>query len=244
MSPEIVPAIDRWRMNSANVFARIEREPRLSDRVADAILETILSQRLRPGDLLPPERELGKQFGVSRTVVREAIRALDAKGLLDVRTGSGARIAAVDPSTAREAMRQLVHAITPDFASVAEVRGVLEVAAVELAAQRATVADLDRLRAALDRMTVSLDEVEDAALADLEFHRAIATATQNVLFLMLHDSIGEALVDVRRKSFERGRGERVLICEAHRRILDAVAAHDPTAARAAMREHLEHVAVT
>lgn len=231
-------------MSSANVFARIEREPRLSDQVADAILESILSQRLRPGDLLPPERELGKQFGVSRTVVREAIRALDAKGLLEVRTGSGARIAAVDSSTARTAMREFVHAITPDLASVAEVRGVLEIAAVALAAQRATPDDLERLETALDRMAASLDEVEDAALADLEFHRAIATATQNRLFLLLHDSIGEALVDVRRKSLARGHAERVLVLEAHRRILDAVAAHDPTAARAAMREHLEHVALT
>jgi GntR family transcriptional regulator, transcriptional repressor for pyruvate dehydrogenase complex len=231
-------------VSTANVFARIEREPRLSDQVADAILETILSQRLRAGDLLPPERELGKQFGVSRTVVREAIRALDAKGLLEVRTGSGARIAAVDSSTARQAMRQFVHAITPDFASVAEVRGVLEVAAVELAAQRATPADLERLESALDRMADSVDEVEAAALADLEFHRAIASATQNQLFLLLHDSIGEALVDVRRTSLARGHAERVRVRDAHRRILDAVAAHDPTAAQAAMREHLQHVAVT
>lgn len=230
-------------MTSANVFARIEREPRLSDQVADAILETIRSQRLRPGDLLPPERELGKQFGVSRTVVREAIRALDAKGLLDVRTGSGARIAAVDSSTAQKATRELAHAITPDFASVIEVRSVLEVAGAGLAAQRATAADLERLHAAADQMVASRDD-EAALLAELAFHRAIATATQNPLFALLHDSISEALVDIGRKSLARRRAQGASVSEAHRRILDAVAARDPAAAQAAMREHLEHVPVT
>jgi GntR family transcriptional regulator, transcriptional repressor for pyruvate dehydrogenase complex len=230
-------------MSSANVFARIEREPRLSDQVADAILEMILSQRLRSGDLLPPERELGKQFGVSRTVVREAIRALDAKGLLEVRTGSGARIAAVDLSTAKRAMQELAHAITPDYASVTEIRGVLEVAGAGLAAQRATEADLERLRAAADQMSASLDDVEASVLADLEFHRAIAAATQNRLFLLLHDSIGEALVDIRRKSLALSYAQRTSVSEAHRRILDAIAARDSAAAQAAMGEHLEHVAV-
>jgi GntR family transcriptional regulator, transcriptional repressor for pyruvate dehydrogenase complex len=92
---------DRRAVSSTNVFCTIEREPRLSDKVADAILETILSHRLRPGDPLPSERELGRQFGVSRTVIREAIRALDARGMLEVRTGSGVRVTAVDSSSAR-----------------------------------------------------------------------------------------------------------------------------------------------
>ena len=84
----------------AQVFQAINREPRLSDKVTEAILEMIASNQLRPGDLLPPERELGRQFGVSRTVIREAVRALAAKGLLEVRSGSGVRIVAVSSNDA------------------------------------------------------------------------------------------------------------------------------------------------
>src|SRR6195256_6690528 len=76
------------------VFNTIGREARLSDKVTDAILESIASNKLRPGDSLPTERELGEQFGVSRTVIREAVRALSAKGMLEVKGGSGVRIVA------------------------------------------------------------------------------------------------------------------------------------------------------
>jgi GntR family transcriptional repressor for pyruvate dehydrogenase complex len=230
-------------MSAANRLPRIEREARLSDQVADAILETILSQRLKPGDLLPPERELGKQFGVSRTVIREAIRGLDAKGLLEVRTGSGARVASVDSTAAQETLRQFVHALASDDASVAEVRSVLEVAAAGLAAQRATPADFERVQTAIDRFSDSLGDVEVATLAELELRRAIAAAAQNPLLVLLHDAIGAALGDVR-MTLVRGQPDWARVLEAHRRILEALAAHDPITAQAAMREHLEHVAVT
>jgi GntR family transcriptional repressor for pyruvate dehydrogenase complex len=225
----------------SKALGAIEREPRLSDRVADAIREMILSERLRPGDALPSERELAKQFGVSRTVIREAIRALDAKGLLEVRTGSGVRIVSVDSDTVRESMRHFVHAQVPDYASVAEVRGVLEVAAAGLAAERATDEDIASLTAAVDRMARSLNRVEASARADLEFHRAIASATHNELFLLLHDSIGDALVAVRRETLAAGKAERERVLKAHHRILDAVAKHDRGLAETAMREHLERV---
>jgi GntR family transcriptional regulator, transcriptional repressor for pyruvate dehydrogenase complex len=209
--------------------------------VADAILEEIQAQRLKPGDALPSERELGKQFGVSRTVIREAIRALDAKGLLEVRTGSGVRIVAVDSDTVRESMRHFVSAVVPDYTSVAEVRVVLEVAASGLAAERATPEDLEAVEAALREMKHSLDDAEAAARADLAFHRALASATHNELFLLLHDSIGDALVAERRETLALGHQERRLVLRAHRAIFDAVAAHDGPAAEAAMREHLERV---
>src|SRR5476649_1234565 len=90
------------------VFKAIGREPRLSDKVTDAILESIASNALKPGDLLPTERQLGEQFGVSRTVIREAVRALRAKGMLEVKGGSGVRIVAVNEETVRESMRHFV----------------------------------------------------------------------------------------------------------------------------------------
>src|SRR5687767_11964606 len=88
----------------AALFEQVVREPRLSDKVADMMLATILSNRLQVGDRLPSERELGEQFGVSRTVVREAVRALVAKGVIEVRSGSGLRVAAVDAAAVSESM--------------------------------------------------------------------------------------------------------------------------------------------
>ena len=93
--------------SSPALFGQVAREPRLSDKVADMMLETILSKRLEVGDKLPSERELGEQFGVSRTVVREAVRALVAKGVIEVRSGSGLRVAAVDAAAVSESIEAL-----------------------------------------------------------------------------------------------------------------------------------------
>jgi GntR family transcriptional repressor for pyruvate dehydrogenase complex len=226
------------------VFQAVNREARLSDKVTEAILETIASNELKPGDPLPPERELGRQFGVSRTVIREAVRALAAKGLLEVRSGSGVRIVAVDEGTVRESMRHFVRGSRLDYGKVNEVRHVLEVAAAGLAAERATEEDV----AAMDETIAALEnechDLEKSVLHDLAFHRAIATATHNELFLVLHDSMGEMLLEVRRRNLSKGQDERRLVVEMHRRIRDGIAGHDPEAARRAMLDHLGHVSAT
>src|SRR6478672_6985595 len=204
----------------AQVFQAVNREARLSDKVTAAILETIASNQLQPGDPLPPERELGRQFGVSRTVIREAVRALAAKGLLEVRSGSGVRIVAVDEGT------------------------VLEVACAGLAAERATEEDIAAMDAAIDAFENECSDLEKSIGHDLAFHRAIATATHNELFLVLHDSMGEMLLEVRRRNLSKGRDERRLVVEMHRHIRDGIAAHEPRTARRAMRDHLGHVVAT
>jgi GntR family transcriptional regulator, transcriptional repressor for pyruvate dehydrogenase complex len=222
----------------------VQREPRLSDKVTQAIIEMIASNQLKPGDVLPPERELGRQFGVSRTVVREAVRALDAKGLLEVRTGSGVRVVAVDESTVRESMRHFVHGSSLDYGKVDEMRRVLEVAAAGLAAERAGEDDIAAMDETITLFANECSNLEKSVRHDLAFHRAVATATHNELFLLLHDSMGEMLLEVRRHNLARGRSERRLVVGMHQRIRDAIAAHDPSAAQQAMRDHLGHVQAT
>lgn len=212
--------------------------------MTDAILETIISNRLKPGDALPPERELGKQFGVSRTVIREAIRALHAKGLLEVRSGSGVRIVAVDASTVRESMRHFVKGSMLEYGKVDEMRRVLEVAAAGLAAERATPDDIADIDEPLALMEGSVDDLQTSIEVDLRFHRAIARATHNELFPVLHDSIGDMLVEVRRRNLSLGPQERRLVIEMHRRIRDCIAAHDVAGAQQAMSDHLSHVQAT
>jgi len=221
------------------MFPRVEREPRLSDKVADLLLETIVARRLAPGERLPSERELGEQFGVSRTVIREAVRALAAKGVIDVRTGSGLRVAAVGSSNVSESMSLFLRgSSTLDYPKVHEVRAMLEVEVAGLAAVRATEDDVALMRETCERME-SEEDVDPASVHDVEFHRAIARATHNELHLLLLDSIGDALIEIRRENLAGG--SRADAIASHREILERIAAHDPDGARAAMKEHLENV---
>ena len=221
------------------MFPRVTREPRLSDKVADLLLETIVVHRLEPGERLPSERELGEQFGVSRTVIREAVRALAAKGVIDVRTGSGLRVSAVHPSTVSESMSLFLRASsTLDYPRVHEVRAMLEVEVAGLAALRATDEDIAEMREICARMEAE-EDVEAASLHDVEFHRAIARGTHNELHLLLLDSIGDALLEIRRENLAGGSGPDTIA--SHRVILARIAAHDPDGARDAMRAHLENV---
>jgi GntR family transcriptional repressor for pyruvate dehydrogenase complex len=224
------------------LFGQVTREPRLSDKVADMMLTTILSNRLHVGDRLPSERELGEQFGVSRTVVREAVRALVAKGIIEARSGSGLRVAAVDASAVSESMSLYLRGGEFDFEKVHEVRALLETHIAGLAAESATEEDVARIRDVHDRMVTEAEarDIDAAARDDLEFHRLIALATHNELYLLLLDSIGRALFDIRRENL--GSGSAPMTLEQHADVLDRIAAHDPEAARAAMKAHLDGVA--
>jgi GntR family transcriptional regulator, transcriptional repressor for pyruvate dehydrogenase complex len=226
----------------AMTFEPLQRGQRLADRVTDAIQETLLSGELKPGDALPSERELCKQFGVSRTVIREAVRSLSGKGLVQAVGGSGVRVLAVDADTVGESMRNLVNGGALDYGKVDEIRQVIEVAAAGFAAERASAEDVAVIERSLQAMSDQLEDLEACVQADLAFHRALAVATHNELFLMLHDSMGAPLVDVRRQNLERGGiTRRKRIVAAHRRILNQVKRGDPERARAMMRDHLGQV---
>jgi GntR family transcriptional repressor for pyruvate dehydrogenase complex len=224
---------------NAQPFAQLSREPTLVERVAGSILDRIVSGELQPGDKLPSERELGEQFGVSRTVVREAVRGLTGRGVVTVRAGSGLRVAAIDPAAVSESLALLLRSNHEfDYRHVHEVRVVLEVEIAGVAAERAGDEDIERVRRAAVAMEHA-KSVDQAALRDLDFHRAIATATRNPFYLVLHDAIGDALVAVRRENHARGGREDAVA--SHRQIVDCIVAHDRRGAEAAMRHHLEVV---
>jgi GntR family transcriptional regulator, transcriptional repressor for pyruvate dehydrogenase complex len=160
--------------------------------------------------------------------------------VIEVRSGSGLRVAAVDATAVTESMSLFFRGGTLDFEKVHEVRALLEVHIAGLAAERATSADLARLREVHERMEREAGDVESAARDDLEFHRAIARATQNDLYLLLLDSIGSTLIDIRRKNL--GSGSAPITLGQHDQVLDRIAARDAAGARAAMASHLEGVA--
>lgn len=217
----------------------VSREPRLSDKIADMMRQAIISRDLTAGTPLPSERELGEQFGVSRTVIREAVRALVAKGIVEVRSGSGLRVAAVDEATVSESLAWYIRGGSIQYPQVHEIRSMIEVVMAGLAAERRTEEQLEALRTAHVHLTEVIGDFEAAALADLAFHNLIARATQNDLFAVLLGSIANALIEVRRETLAGGSGE--LTIADHQRILDAIAAGDPAAAREAMADHLKDV---
>jgi GntR family transcriptional repressor for pyruvate dehydrogenase complex len=223
----------------AELFDRVIREPRLSDKVAEMMRRTIISKGLPSGTALPSERELGEQFGVSRTVIREAVRSLAAKGIVEVRSGSGLRVAAVDETTALQSLSWFIRGGRLEYPKVHEVRSMIEVEMAALAAERRTEEQLQALRDAHARFQSVVDDIEEAALADLEFHAIIARATQNDLFSVLLGSISDALIEIRRENLAGGTGADTVA--EHGRILERIAESDPEGARAAMREHLATV---
>ena len=224
----------------AAAFQQLARDPSLAERVSLALMESIASGRLSPGDRLPSERDLGEQFGVSRTVVREAVRGLQARGVLKVRPGRGAEVVAPGASQITETFTLFLrgagtqHAI--DGEQISEVRETLEIRLAELACRRATREDLAQMEAAVAAMADETD-VERASAYDMTFHRLIASATKNMLFVVLLDSLGDVLLELRRRSLSVP-GRRDGAVAEHRRILDALIAGDVAAARAAMADHL------
>lgn len=229
-------------MSGATVadFVTLKRQPPLAVRVAEEMLEAIGSGQFRPGEQLPSERELGLQFGVSRTVIREAVRSLHAKGVLDVSPGRGAHVSEVSSSRVTEALElylrgaQSQEILLP--AHIAEVRETLETRLVEIACERATDEDLAALAREHDLLAKATDP-ETAATHDAEFHRRLAVATHNALYLTLIESINAAMRTIRINSFKvEGRLAEALA--EHEAVLNAVHARQAAASRAAMQYHL------
>jgi len=225
-------------------FEQLTREGRLSDRVAKRLLDAIVSRGLSPGDPLPSERLLAEQFSVSRTVIREAVRSLAGKGIIDARPGRGLTVAAVDAADVTQALSLYLQGSSDmDYRKVHEVRAMLEVQIAGLAAERATAEEIKRLEGTCSRMAKAADDLTGAAREDLAFHRLLAESTHNELFDLLLDAVAAPLAEIRRETFrQEGRVEVALA--AHREILECVAAGDATRARNRMRAHLidvEHV---
>ncbi|MGI8479054.1 MAG: FadR/GntR family transcriptional regulator [Gaiellaceae bacterium] len=233
----------------ADIFATpIARVPRLSDQVAEKLLETILERGLKPGDRLPSERELGEQFQVSRTVIREATRALVAKGIIDVRSGTGLTVTAVDSQAVSSTMNLYLRGSDVPYEQVHEVRSVLEIEVAGGAAERATDEGIAGLAAIHERLLArhQRGDGEGFSVADVHFHRQLAEMTGNDLFVVLLDAIGNVLLEIRRALSANedraiARQNQTGAVKAHKQILDAVAERDPVKAREAMRDHLATV---
>ncbi len=212
------------------------------ERIAEQIEQRILSGELRPGDRLPTERELGEQFQASRTAVREAMKTLAQKGLVDMRPGRGTIVTDATSESVRDSLGLMMRVgqNARGSANLVEVREILEPEIAARAAERATDASIAALQKAVEMMDANLDNADAYIAADNDFHRVLAEATHNDLILALVDSIVDLLSEQRKHIFsvERGpeRGQTY-----HKRLVEAVRAHDAQAAREAMHAHLQQV---
>lgn len=214
---------------------------RLYEQISQQIQNLILAGSLRPGDKLPPERELAEQFGVSRTAVREAVKALREKGLVEIQPGRGTFITDSTSEVMRDSLDFIVKVgLSDGVANLNEVRTLMEPGIAARAAKKATEADIETMERAVAAMDQALDNAEAFAEADLAFHLALAHATRNPLIPILLDPIVDLLREHRKRIFlvdggpQRGQYH-------HKRILAAIKRRDADAAHQAMCEHLQQV---
>jgi GntR family transcriptional repressor for pyruvate dehydrogenase complex len=213
---------------------------RLYEQIVQQIEESILNGSLKPGDQLPPERELALRFGVSRTAVREAVRTLHQRGLVEAYSGRGTFVTNGTSQAIRSSLDLMMKIQPAGPAPLVEVREILEPEIAALAAIRWEEAHLVMMREAIAVMDRERSDGEAFIEADLDFHLALAEAAGNPLILSLIDSIGGQLREQRMRIFyveggpERGQFH-------HKRILEAVEQRDPERAREAMRAHLQQV---
>jgi GntR family transcriptional regulator, transcriptional repressor for pyruvate dehydrogenase complex len=213
----------------------------VTDEAIEKIKSMIVSGTLRAGDRLPKESDLAAELGLSRSSLREAVKALSLVNILDVRRGDGTYVTSLEPTLLLEALSFIV-----DFhrdATVLEllqVRRILEPAATAMAAERVTEDEIDDLRKLLDSLGPR-PEVEDLVANDLEFHRRIATCSGNAFLSSLLDTLSAPTTRARvwRGLTQAGATERTLA--EHKAILDAMASRDPDVARSWSTVHIASV---
>ncbi len=233
--------IDACPRAGENFVYKVVRTSRLYEQIVQQIEESVLNGSLKPGDQLPAERELAQRLGVSRTAVREAVKTLREKGLVEAYSGRGTFITNGTSQAARQSFDLMVKVGQQEGSPhLAELRLILEPGIAALAAVRAKEEDVAGMRDAVAVMDRSQKDPGAYIEADLDFHLALAEAAANPLILSLIDSIVGLLREQRIKIFNvEGGPQRGQF--HHKRILEAVERHDAEMARSAMRAHLEQV---
>lgn len=220
----------------------------LPEMVSRQLEAMILDGRLQPGERLPAERVLCDKLNVSRGVLREALKALRARGVIETRRGSGTYVAIFQEFHPSTPLQKLLQNHEGTLTSLLEVRRLLEGEAAYLAAQRATDEDLEILRQAFEAMEKNRpgkDFAHTHAQLDIAFHRAIYGAAHNPVLLLALNGIRDLMM-----SFVFNTADKLYVLPMpkkqlhiqHRRIYQAIEGHNPRAARRAAHSHIDLVA--
>jgi GntR family transcriptional regulator, transcriptional repressor for pyruvate dehydrogenase complex len=216
------------------------RKKRVFEGVAQQIQQLIVDGALKPGDRLPPERELAERFAVSRGSVRDAIRTLELVGLVVAPHGDGTVIADVSPEAVVMPLASVLLRKRELISELLDVRKMIEPALAARAAERASPEEIARLEEILKRQRQKMERGEPTIEDDSEFHYVIALAARNSVVRRVIDVLMQLLQETRARSLQsRGRPQRSLA--GHRKILDAIKRRDPAAAERAVRRHVEEI---
>lgn len=220
-------------------FGTVTRDA-LPDQIAARLIDLITEHRLKAGDRLPPERELAATMGVSRSSLREALRALAMLGVAEMRQGDGTYLTALEPATLMRPVGLVLALSDSGLEELFEARKLVEPGLAALAAERIGDEEAAELCRLAEASTVVLEDPEAFMWADIELHARIASAAANTVLQRLLDSIAGMGIASRRRT-GRLAPVRAQSAQDHREIAAAIAAHDADAAHAAMLRHLENV---
>jgi len=220
---------------STQTFAPIQKAPTLVEQVSLQLAQMFTNGSGFAGDKILAERNLAAQLGVSRNVLREAIKRLEMQGLLEIRQGKGTRIVHKLHKPITAALSLLVPDETERIQQLFEVRLILEPETARSAALNATEHDLLKITAA-HKTLQDATTIEDATTADMHFHKAIAEASGNRILLLVIESLSELLAESQRIGFQTI--EKSQPIPRHQEILDAITSHDGDAAAKAMATHI------
>jgi GntR family transcriptional regulator, transcriptional repressor for pyruvate dehydrogenase complex len=218
----------------------------LTDRVNEALTKLVTGGEYPPGARLPTENEMAERFGVSRTVIREAVARLKSAGLVESKQGSGVYVREPNAEMPFRIDPGAFEASTRSVLEIVELRRGLEAEAAALAAERCSRAQLADIRSSLKEIERAEAAGRDGVDADMAFHRAIARATGNRHYPALWDFIGQFLRGAMRatRANEARRADfAAQVREEHHAIVEAIARRDPAGARAAALRHMEMAAV-
>jgi GntR family transcriptional repressor for pyruvate dehydrogenase complex len=216
------------------------KSTRIYEEIVRQVKAMIAEGRLKGGDRLPPERDLAEKFVVSRTSVREALRALESLGLVEIRPGEGTFVRQVSIESLIEPLALLMVSQREAIGELFEARRLLEPSLAALAAERATPEEIQEMERILESQAAEVTAGRTGVAQDALFHTAIAAAAHNRAITRIAHAIMDLLTQSREDSLNTpGRPSRSH--EDHRRVLSAIAARDAAAARQAMLEHITAV---
>jgi GntR family transcriptional repressor for pyruvate dehydrogenase complex len=226
---------------AARPSGAMELEPVKSTRIYEEIVrqvkQLIADGKLKSGDQLPPERDLAERFMVSRTSVREALRALQSRGLVEIRAGEGAFVRDVSVETLIEPLALVILPHREAVGELFEARRLLEPAIAGLAARRATLEELGEMERILEAQSREVSQGRTGVAQDTALHAAIANSAHNRAITRIVSALMDLLTQSREESLHTP-GRPTRSHQDHRRILEAIQRRDEAGARQAMLDHL------
>ena len=221
-----------------HVFRAIEQK-KVSSQIVDQVKTLISSGKLKPGDTLPPERELMKVFNVSRPTLREALNMLSIMGFIQVSQRQRTKVKSLVPSNITEPLRHLLKEDIQTSLELIDARTIIETANAALAAERADEEDIARLEECIEKMRIKLREDDSLDDEDANFHLSIAEATHNKIQMHLMFSIYDLLKETVGLCYYDDEAQNIF--KQHSKIVEAIKNKDPQGAKDSMDEHLSYI---